>query len=145
MIRILHAADLHLDSPFEGLPEEKTAIRRREQRELLRAIGNVMEDTLEFCNPDFTLEKMAALVQSKPRYVSQVINESYGKTFNRFVNEYRIKEARIRLADRTGQYAHFTVKAIAQSLGFKSNTNFNALFKELTGITPSMYQDMARQ
>ena len=119
-------------------------LTRGQKDELLRAIGNVMEDTLEFCNPDFTLEKMAALVQSKPRYVSQVINESYGKTFNRFVNEYRIKEARIRLADRTGQYAHFTVKAIAQSLGFKSNTNFNALFKELTGITPSMYQDMAR-
>ena len=83
---------------------------------------------------------MAALVQSKPRYVSQVINESYGKTFNRFVNEYRIKEARIRLADRTGQYAHFTVKAIAQTQRFDC-----ALFKELTGITPSMYQDMARQ
>ena len=31
MIRILHAADLHLDSPFEGLPEEKAALRRNEQ------------------------------------------------------------------------------------------------------------------
>ena len=30
MIRILHAADLHLDSPFEGLPEEKAALRRAE-------------------------------------------------------------------------------------------------------------------
>ena len=27
MIRILHAADLHLDSPFEGLSEEKAALR----------------------------------------------------------------------------------------------------------------------
>ena len=27
MIRILHAADLHLDSPFESLPEEKAALK----------------------------------------------------------------------------------------------------------------------
>ena len=30
MIRILHAADLHLDSPFDALSEEKAALRRRE-------------------------------------------------------------------------------------------------------------------
>ena len=29
-IKILHAADLHLDSPFEGLPAGKAAIRRGE-------------------------------------------------------------------------------------------------------------------
>ena len=34
-IRILHAADLHLDSPFEGLSAGKAAVRRSEQRELL--------------------------------------------------------------------------------------------------------------
>jgi len=34
-LRILHTADLHLDSPFEGLPAGKAALRREEQRELL--------------------------------------------------------------------------------------------------------------
>ena len=40
-IKILHAADLHLDSPFEGLPEGKAAIRRREQRSLLAALAEL--------------------------------------------------------------------------------------------------------
>ncbi len=35
MIKILHAADFHMDSPFRALPEEKAVERRREQRELL--------------------------------------------------------------------------------------------------------------
>lgn len=35
MIKFLHAADLHLDSPFQSLPPEKAAARRREQRQLL--------------------------------------------------------------------------------------------------------------
>ncbi len=34
-LKILHTADLHLDSPFEGLPAGKAAVRRGEQRELL--------------------------------------------------------------------------------------------------------------
>jgi exonuclease SbcD len=35
MIRVLHAADLHLDSPFEALSEIEAAQRRKEQRTLL--------------------------------------------------------------------------------------------------------------
>ena len=35
MIRILHAADLHLDSPFAAMPPQKAAARRADQRELL--------------------------------------------------------------------------------------------------------------
>lgn len=37
-VRILHAADLHLDSPFEALSGTQAAQRRREQRDLLRAL-----------------------------------------------------------------------------------------------------------
>ena len=33
-VRILHAADLHLDAEFEGLSPEKAALRRRELRQL---------------------------------------------------------------------------------------------------------------
>ena len=40
-IKILHAADLHLDSPFEALPAGKASIRRKEQRELLDALGRL--------------------------------------------------------------------------------------------------------
>lgn len=39
MIRIIHAADLHLDSPFESLSAEKASVRRSEQRALLERIA----------------------------------------------------------------------------------------------------------
>ena len=41
MIRVLHAADLHLDSPFDALSEEKAVLRRAEQRELLRSLAGL--------------------------------------------------------------------------------------------------------
>ena len=44
-MRILHAADLHLDSPFEGLSEEQAALRRREQRGLLDKLCELASDT----------------------------------------------------------------------------------------------------
>lgn len=47
-LRILHAADLHLDSPFEGLSSGKAAIRRVEQRELLsRMAGLVHTESID--------------------------------------------------------------------------------------------------
>ena len=38
-LKILHSADLHLDSPFEGLSAGKAAMRRSEQRELLQRLA----------------------------------------------------------------------------------------------------------
>jgi exonuclease SbcD len=40
LIKFLHAADLHLDSPFAGLSPEKAAERRKEQRGLLQTIAD---------------------------------------------------------------------------------------------------------
>lgn len=44
MIKLLHAADLHLDSPFEGLGESKAAERRTEQRQLLYEIARLAQE-----------------------------------------------------------------------------------------------------
>ena len=41
VLKILHAADFHLDTPFEGLPEEKALRRRTEQRELLLSLAEL--------------------------------------------------------------------------------------------------------
>ena len=39
MIRLLHAADFHLDSAFSALPPERAAERRLEQRFALQALS----------------------------------------------------------------------------------------------------------
>ena len=48
-VRFLHAADLHLDSPFEALGASKAAVRRSEQRQLLQRLAAlVREEQLQF-------------------------------------------------------------------------------------------------
>ena len=132
----------HLDNTKEKY--QNSVISEEEKKRIRDAILEVMDNTEEYCSVDFNLEKMALLTNSKSKYVSQVINESYQKNFNVFVNEYRIKEARKRLMD-INNYGNFTIASIATSVGFKSNANFNLVFKKVTGITPSMYQMMAKK
>jgi AraC-like DNA-binding protein len=116
-----------------------------EQKEnLLHAIKKVMDNPAEFCDCEFSLERLAALIGSNSRYVSLIINETYNKNFRAFINEYRIKEAQLRLMN-TSQYGNYTIKAIAESVGYKSHTNFIIIFKKITGITPSIYQKIAKE
>ena len=44
MIKILHAADFHLDSVFKSLPPDKAALRRRAQREIIERIALLAEE-----------------------------------------------------------------------------------------------------
>ena len=45
MLKIIHAADFHLDSPFGGLSGEKSALRRRELREIPARLADLARET----------------------------------------------------------------------------------------------------
>ena len=109
-----------------------------DKSQLNEQILAVMENSPEIYSPDFTAEQLARMVGSKYKYVSQVINEIYGRNFSTFLNEYRIKEACRRIGDRE-HYGNLTTEAIAHGVGFKSRTTFIASFKKVTGLTPSEY------
>lgn len=44
MLKLIHAADLHLDSPFAGLSPEQAALRRQEQRTLLERVADLANE-----------------------------------------------------------------------------------------------------
>ena len=44
MIRVLHGADLHLDSPFSGLPPQLARERRQERRDLPDRLANLVRE-----------------------------------------------------------------------------------------------------
>ncbi len=114
------------------------------RQQLLQSIREVMHDPAQFCQDDFTIDKLASLVGSNTKYVSQVINETIGKNFNTLLNEQRITEVCKRLVD-TKNYGSKTNEAIAEEVGFKSRSHFIRTFKKITGLTPSQYQRMAKE
>lgn len=124
----------YASSPLDG---ERQAI-------LLDKISAVMEEEKAYCNPNFSLDSLAESVGSNSRYVSQTINEAYGKNFSSYVNEYRVRLACERLAD-TENYGSMVIRAIGESVGFKSQSTFLAAFKKITGMTPSLYLKLAKE
>jgi len=122
----------------------RVGMNDEQKKKLIKDINEVMENTLEFCKFDFSLNSLATLLGTNTKYVSQIINEEYNKNFRTFVNEYRIKEASLRLLD-TSKYGNYTLKAIAESVGYKSHTTFISTFKKITGINPSTYKKIAEK
>ncbi len=112
--------------------------------DLFLRIRHAMETSDAIYQTGFNIDKLSDLVHSRPRYVSQAINQESGDNFNALLNDYRIKEV-CRRINEDETYTRMTIEAIAVSVGFKSRTSFGALFKAMTGLSPSAYQHLARE
>lgn len=113
------------------------SIDGKSQDELMSAILKIMNESKLFCDPDFSLIKLADMVNSNSNYVSYIINRSLEKNFRTFINEYRIKLACKMLSDPDNR--KYSIESISKMVGFKSKGTFNPIFKEITGVTPSFY------
>ena len=122
---------------------QKNAIDETTKSELLHRIFFVMESSADIYDTDFSLQRLAELVEGKPNYVSQVINEKYSCNFNALLNEYRIREACRRINDRE-HYGNQTLDSIAEGVGIRARSTFVTAFKKFTGMTPSAYQKLAK-
>ena len=128
----------------ESAGQRKPLIPKEQREELLGRIYKVIEQPDFYCDPDCSIDRLAAAIDSNARYVSEVINKEYGMNFRSFINKYRVKEAMRRLED-VEHYGHLTIKAIAESVGYKSQATFISVFTKETGLKPSLYQQLARR
>ena len=119
-----------------------SSLAEGDKQRLLTSIQDVMENSNEIYEADFSVKQLSELVGSNSSYVSQVINEYYRKNFNTLLGERRVREACIRLNDRE-TYGNYTIEGIASELGFKSRSGFSKVFKKTTGLTPSEYAKIA--
>jgi len=116
---------------------QKSALTDDIQHELLDKILALMEDISIICDADFSIDKLAELVQSNKNYVSQVINSTLKKNFRSLLNSYRICEAQRIIAEPDA--AKYTIEYISLRVGFKSPNTFRNAFKDITGINPNFY------
>lgn len=125
-------------------PDKQRHATEASTEELGKRIEEVMESSDKWLDPDFSISSLASLAGVNAKYVSACINNRYGKNFRTFINEYRIHTALRRMSD-TENYGNYTIGAIAESVGFRSSTNFIAAFKKLPGVTPSHYLRLAKE
>jgi AraC-like DNA-binding protein len=102
---------------------------------VLKAISDGMEKQQLYLNPTLTLVQLASVLKLNPKIVSRHINTGFQKSFNDYVNAYRIDEVKRRL--KSSDLEKLTILGIAYDSGFNSKTTFNRIFREFTGMAPS--------
>lgn len=137
-------ADKSAETASGDAPAATPSMESAQMKSLLAKIINVMDDTKAIAKPDFSLNTLAEAVGSNTKYVSQIINETYGKNFKTLLNERRIREACRRLADRNN-YEKMTIQAVYEEVGYTNAVSFIRAFRKVNGMTPSEYLKISRE
>lgn len=85
-----------------------------------------------------TRDEVVEMMKTNRTYLSQVVNEKTGKSFNQYVNSYRITEA---VGILSNVSSDMPLKAVAADTGFSSLTTFYKIFREEVGMTPAKYRE----
>jgi AraC-like DNA-binding protein len=130
--------------PVEGLPSGaasgygKSGLTPFQADAYAERLLQVIEEKRLYRNSLLTLQDLADEMRISAHNLSEVINTRLGKNFFELVNSYRVEEVKRRLHDPEAD--HLTILSIAWDAGFNTKSTFNAIFKRLTGLTPSQYR-----
>jgi AraC-like DNA-binding protein len=100
-------------------------------------IGAIYNYIMQQYDKQITLEDVAKQAHMTPQAFCRYFKKHTLHTFVSFLNEVRINEACKKLTD--GSYD--SIATVAYNCGFNSITNFNRVFKTVTGQSPSEYVD----
>lgn len=117
-------------------PEEKKRVTA-ELEDVIKTIEEYMTETKAYLNPSINLKTFAKDIKLPERLISKAINKIEDKNFNNYINYYRIEEFKKLLS--MDRHKKFSISAIANEVGFNSRASFYKNFKEIVGVSPSIY------
>jgi YesN/AraC family two-component response regulator len=103
-------------------------------------ILKLMQDEKLYLQPELNLSDIANRLKTNISVLSGVVNNAFGKNFNDFVNEYRVKEFQERIL--LPENKNITFLGIAFDCGFNSKATFNRSFKKFTGKAPKEFLEV---
>lgn len=112
------------DAPLND--DEKALAERIEQ---LFKLDKVYQE------PTYGRSDLARELEASETQLSRIINIHFKKSFPQMMNEHRVEDAK-RLLIQTEE----SMKVIAEQVGFNSLPSFNRAFKEIAGISPSLFR-----
>lgn len=121
---------------------ERSSIEQGARNQQVRLLKSYMNRTAAYKQHDLKLLDLANGLNVSTHHISQVLNSVMDKTFYEFINEYRIKEARLMLKNE--KYDHLSIEGIAMEAGFKNKNSFNTYFKRLTQMTANEFRKQHR-
>jgi AraC-like DNA-binding protein len=91
-----------------------------------------------FLNAQVNIADLSEKLSISTKHLSQVINQSFNKSFFDFINSYRVQEAQQILKESRDD--KLTVLEVMYEVGFNSKSSFNTAFKKESGQTPTEFR-----
>ena len=99
----------------------------------------VLRRVVEFINDNLTedliLSDIAGVAGKSQYHLTRLFKQSTGTSITRYVQSQRVKLAQTLLANQ-----NLSVTEISHRIGYTSHSRFSAVFRQLTGQTPSDYR-----
>ncbi|MBU1580468.1 MAG: helix-turn-helix domain-containing protein [Bacteroidetes bacterium] len=108
------------------------------KEELLAGLLLLMKEKEPFVNSKIRIDDVADMMGTNTKYLSQLINEHFGKNFHAFLNDYRC--AKVIELFHDPAYDDYSIEGIAETCGFNSRSTFVTSFKRFSGKLPSVYR-----
>lgn len=103
----------------------------------LQQLQQAMQEDRLYLDAELTVERVGKHIGIAPKLISAVLNQHLGKSFNAFINEYRVTALQAKLLDPAHQTS--TILGLAYDCGFNSQATFQRAFRGVTGQTPKQY------
>lgn len=103
---------------------------------LLVRLDTLMRRERIYVDENLSLSSLADMLGIGAHQLSELINTRLGVGFSRFVREHRVRAAQQMLIDEP----RASVLSIGLSVGFTSQSNFYAAFREITGEVPGRFR-----
>lgn len=122
---------------------EKSRLSEDEVMQIWNRLSENMNLEKSYLDPSLNLTELSNTIGTTSNKLSQVLNLKEGKSFNDFINAFRVEHAKGMIS--SGLYDHYTILAIGYDSGFSSKSTFNRVFKNLEGKTPSEFLTLVKQ
>ena len=86
---------------------------------------------------DLSLKSISEEVHLYPYYIGRIFREHTGKSFNQFLNDYRINKAKELIHSN-----NMKVSDLAKNVGIANTSYFCSLFKKTMGLSPGEYMEV---
>ncbi len=101
-------------------------------------LKKIVKTDCYYQDPELSLVSLAEKLELTTHEVSRIINTGLKKSFNDFINEFRVAEAARKMQEPA--YDHITLLGIAFESGFNSKSTFNRAFRQMTGKSAAEYK-----
>lgn len=96
------------------------------------------EENNDFLNSNISVGSLSKRFKTNSKYLSKVINVHKNKSFSNYVNELRINYV-VEELKTNSKFRKYTIRAIANEIGFNTTEAFSKSFFKTTGIYPSFF------